>query len=282
MSRVTVTEDFGGFLNMKRTLLMAASAAVLAAPTIAQELPPGNPLPGECFARVIVPAQYQVTTEQITLRQAGEEIKMIPATFETVTERVLVQEESYELFVAGAGGGSVIPGRGRVTVTINGTPYTIDSSRNVTNASGTRVGSVDASGNILANNGSVLASNAVNPLTLIGTGSTRTRLVIGGTTYSVDANGTVYNASGSQIGSLDGSGNIVSSGGNIVSRSAVNAYRGGGSTSGANTFRTVTETVVVQEASTELVAIPPVYETVSETVVVQPESVEYTTIPADI
>ena len=30
MSRVTVTGDFGGFLNMKRTLLMASSAAVLA------------------------------------------------------------------------------------------------------------------------------------------------------------------------------------------------------------------------------------------------------------
>jgi len=95
---------------------LAASAAVLAAPTIAQELPPGNPLPGECFARVIVPAQYQTSTEQVVLRQAGEEIKKIPAQLETVTERVLVQEESYELFVAGAGGGGIVPGRGRVTV----------------------------------------------------------------------------------------------------------------------------------------------------------------------
>ena len=179
---------------MKRTLLMAASAAVLAAPTIAQELPPGNPLPGECFARVIVPAQYQTSTEQVVLRQAGEEIKKIPAQLETVTERVLVQEESYELFVAGSGGGSVVPGRGTITVTVNGTPYTINSSRTVTNAAGARVGSVDASGNIVASNGSVLAANAVNPLTLIGTGSSRTRLVIGGTTYQVASDGTVYNA----------------------------------------------------------------------------------------
>jgi len=101
---------------------------------------------------------------------------------ETVTERILVQEESYELVVAGTGG-SVVPGRGRITVTVNGTPYTIDSARTVTNASGARIGSVDASGNIVANNGSVLAANAVNPLTLIGTGSSRTRLVVGGTTY---------------------------------------------------------------------------------------------------
>lgn len=38
-------------------------------------------------------------------------------------------------------------------------------------------------------------------------------------------------------------------------------------------FKTVTQTVVVQEASTELVTIPPTYETVRETVVVQPQYV---------
>ena len=266
MSRIEI-EYFGGFQKMKRTLLLAASAAVLAAPTIAQELPPGNPLPGECFARVIVPAQYSTSTEQVVLRQAGEEIRKIPGTMETVTERVLVQEESYELVVVGAGGGSIVPGRGRVTVSIGGTDYNIDSSRTVTNASGARVGTVDASGNIIATNGSTLAANAVNPLTLIGTGSNRTRLVVGGTTYSVASDGLVYNASGSRIGSLDGSGNIVASGGRVVSRSAVNAYSTAGrASSGQASFRTVNETVVVQEASTELIAVPAVYDTVTETV----------------
>jgi len=63
---------------MKRTLLMAASVAVLAAPTVAQDLPPGNPLPGECFARVIVPAQYEISTEQVVLREESFEIRTIP------------------------------------------------------------------------------------------------------------------------------------------------------------------------------------------------------------
>ena len=44
-------------------------------------------------------------------------------------------------------------------------------------------------------------------------------------------------------------------------------------------YKTVTETVAVQEASTELVTIPATYETVSETVVVQPQSVEYVAEP---
>ena len=39
-------------------------------------------------------------------------------------------------------------------------------------------------------------------------------------------------------------------------------------------------TVVVQEASTEYVTIPATYETISETVVVQPASVEYVAVPA--
>ena len=56
---------------MKRTLLLAVCTAALAVPTIAQDLPPGNPLPGECFARVIVPAQYSTSTEQIVLRETG-------------------------------------------------------------------------------------------------------------------------------------------------------------------------------------------------------------------
>ena len=86
---------------MKRTLMLAVSAVVFTAPTIAQDLPPGNPLPGECFARVIVPAVYETSTDQFTLRAPGEEIRKIPARFETVTERVLVQEESIQLVPAG-------------------------------------------------------------------------------------------------------------------------------------------------------------------------------------
>jgi len=153
---------------MKHTLLLAASVAAIAIPTIAQELPPGTPLPGECFARVIVPAQYQESTERIVLRQAGEEIRKIPGKFETVTERVLVQEESYELVPVGTGT-RLVPGNGRLQVTINDTTYTINSSRNVTNASGSQIGTVDAQGNIVANNGSILVQGAVDPVTLVGT-----------------------------------------------------------------------------------------------------------------
>jgi len=45
-------------------------------------------------------------------------------------------------------------------------------------------------------------------------------------------------------------------------------------------FETVTETVVVQEAATELVSVPATYETYTDTVVVQEASTELVTIPA--
>jgi len=46
------------------------------------------------------------------------------------------------------------------------------------------------------------------------------------------------------------------------------------------TYETVAETVVVQEAGTELVTIPATFETVTETVVVQEASTDLVTIPA--
>ena len=212
---------------MKRTLLLAASAAVLAAPTIAQELPPGNPLPGECFARVIVPAQYETSTEQVVLRQAGEEIKKIPGRFETVTERVLVQEASYEIVPVGAGGSG-----GGGTVRWGGNTYRLGADLSVYDSRGQLVGVLDSSGNVVGNASTAAAGGA-------GSGA----IVARGVSVS-------YNNSGSSRGALN------------------------------STFRTVSETVVVQEASTELVAVPATYDTVTETVVVQPASFEYVAVPA--
>ena len=66
---------------MKRTLLLAASFVAIAAPTMAQELPPANALPGECYARVIVPATYETSSTRIVSKQASQRISKIPARF---------------------------------------------------------------------------------------------------------------------------------------------------------------------------------------------------------
>ena len=60
---------------------------------------PPDPKPGECYARVIVPAQYNTSSDQILLSEAGERIEIIPAVYGPGEESVLVKEASTRLKV---------------------------------------------------------------------------------------------------------------------------------------------------------------------------------------
>lgn len=85
---------------MKKVIGFALGAMVLAAPAIsttanAQQLPPAKP--GECFAKVLLPATYKTTAEEVVTYAGGEELKKIPAVYGTIAKQVLVEEESYEL-----------------------------------------------------------------------------------------------------------------------------------------------------------------------------------------
>lgn len=65
--------------------------------TGADELFPPNAKPGECYARVLIPATYKTTTEDVLLKETSEVLEIIPAKYEWVTERVLVKEASTKL-----------------------------------------------------------------------------------------------------------------------------------------------------------------------------------------
>ena len=62
-------------------------------------LMPSNPQPGECYARVIIPAKYTTSSEQVLKRQASERIEIIPARYESGKETVLVKDASTRLEV---------------------------------------------------------------------------------------------------------------------------------------------------------------------------------------
>ena len=47
--------------------------------------------PGDCYARAVVPAQYDAVTEQVLKKQAGTRIEIVPAEFQDVEERILVR-----------------------------------------------------------------------------------------------------------------------------------------------------------------------------------------------
>jgi hypothetical protein len=63
---------------------------------------PPNPQPGECYARVLVPAKYNTITEQVLVQDAVEQVDIIPAQYKTVDEQVLVSEASERLEVVEA------------------------------------------------------------------------------------------------------------------------------------------------------------------------------------
>ncbi len=63
---------------------------------------PSNPKPGECYARVIIPAKFTTSTERVVKRPASERIEIIPARYETAKETVVVKEASKKLEVVPA------------------------------------------------------------------------------------------------------------------------------------------------------------------------------------
>lgn len=88
------------------------------------DLPP-NAQPGHCYARVLVPAKYQMSTRQVEVqptltkletvpaeyrwtekrvlvREPTERVEVVPATYRTVTEQVVVEPEKEEIVVVPA------------------------------------------------------------------------------------------------------------------------------------------------------------------------------------
>lgn len=63
------------------------------------ELLPPDAKPGECYARVLIPAEYRSRTERVLTREASERVEVIPARYAPDTERVLVSEASSRLEV---------------------------------------------------------------------------------------------------------------------------------------------------------------------------------------
>jgi len=88
---------------MKRTtactfvLTLTFASTPLLAQTIdnTQTLPDAKP--GECYAKVVTPAQFENRTEELVVQEGADRIETVPAVFESVDQVVLVREASREL-----------------------------------------------------------------------------------------------------------------------------------------------------------------------------------------
>lgn len=65
------------------------------------DLPP-NAEAGECYAKVIIPAEYRTVTERSMVQEASERIEIAPAQFEWVEQQVTIKEPSTQLEVVPA------------------------------------------------------------------------------------------------------------------------------------------------------------------------------------
>ncbi len=79
------------------SLAVASTSLVADATDISGILP--NAQPGECYAKVIIPAKFETTTEKVLAKEASERLQIVPAQYGTATERVLVKEASTRLSV---------------------------------------------------------------------------------------------------------------------------------------------------------------------------------------
>ncbi len=82
-------------LERSRTDVAAPAPPSRAAAAGDDLLPPAKP--GQCFARALVPTQYDTRTERVLAREAGQKIEIVPARYDTVKQKVLVKEASYRI-----------------------------------------------------------------------------------------------------------------------------------------------------------------------------------------
>ena len=78
----------------------SAASVSMASEHFSNVLPDAKP--GECYAKVVIPAQYRTESSTVVVKEASEQLKIIPAKYETVEERIMVSEAGSELKVVPA------------------------------------------------------------------------------------------------------------------------------------------------------------------------------------
>ncbi len=78
-------------------MAIAAVALPAAAETIDATRTLPNAKPGECYAKVVIPAQYKTEMVDVTVSEASARFETIPAEFEVVEEKVLVKEAAKKI-----------------------------------------------------------------------------------------------------------------------------------------------------------------------------------------
>ena len=93
------TDNIKGTIKASAIAGLMLTASTMTISANAQELPPATAKPGECYAKVLVPASYKTVTEQVMTHDGSVKYTKTPAVYRDVTKKVMVEEESYQLVV---------------------------------------------------------------------------------------------------------------------------------------------------------------------------------------
>ncbi len=102
---VSVTDELSGVAAAREGQeIVALNAADAAANDLQRsfDLFPPHAKPGHCYARVLTPAAFETTDEEVLIQEASHRIEIIPAEYEWVDEDVVVQEATTQLEVVPA------------------------------------------------------------------------------------------------------------------------------------------------------------------------------------
>ena len=96
LARAALVAVFGGACSLAAVQAVAENKASGAG------LLPANAQAGQCYAKVMIPAEYKMVEEKVVIVEAGEKIEIIPAKYEWTEVRVPVQQESEKLIAVPA------------------------------------------------------------------------------------------------------------------------------------------------------------------------------------
>ncbi len=82
-------------LAIQKEQVAATSTQTVTAAGSTSLLPPAKP--GECYARILIPAKYETKTEKLLKRAESEKLEIIPAKYTFAEERIQTEDSSYKL-----------------------------------------------------------------------------------------------------------------------------------------------------------------------------------------
>lgn len=86
-------------LLVSTAMAMAFGGAGIAQATEAMNTIFPNAKPGECYARLVIPAEFRTETSTVVIKEATESLRIIPAKYQWAEEEVIVSEATTDLQV---------------------------------------------------------------------------------------------------------------------------------------------------------------------------------------